>query len=183
MTYHIRKSIDIDFSHHVRGHRGQCINMHGHTWKFEVQLKAETLDPEGFVVDFKLLKNRVLKPCHALLDHSLAMGRDSFDEVAAELAAVGTTLVASRARVHGSERAAEVVDPEDAGFDLGGARLERPGGIKVAVFPFAPTAERLAKWLHDLAVAELEDGRVKVHLSRVFETQAPVEAVAEFTRS
>ena len=68
MTYHIRKSIDIDFSHHVRGHRGPCINVHGHTWKFEVQLMAQTLDAEGFVVDFKKLKTSVLKPCHTLLD-------------------------------------------------------------------------------------------------------------------
>jgi len=181
MTYHIRKSIDIDFSHHVRGHSGPCINVHGHTWKFEVQLKAHTLDAEGFVVDFKKLKNGVLKPCHELLDHALALGEATFAETREEFAAVGSRLVASRVVLHGEEAASAMNDADgDDAFALNGARLERPGGIKVAVFPFNPTSERLAKWLYDLAVAQLEDDRVKVHLARIYETLAPVEAVAEF---
>ena len=66
--YRVHKSIDIDFSHHVRGHEGSCINLHGHTWKFEVGLAAHTLTDEGFVVDFKHLKTAVLKPCTELLE-------------------------------------------------------------------------------------------------------------------
>ena len=182
MTYHIRKSIDIDFSHHVRGHRGPCINVHGHTWKFEVQLKASELDDEGFVVDFKRLKNGVLKPCHTLLDHSLAMGAATFSETREQLAAMGEQLVHSRVLLHGDDDASAVTDAPPAGFGIGGARLERPGGIKVAVFPFSPTSERLAKWLFDLAVTEVEDERVRVHLARIYETLAPVQAVAEFVR-
>ena len=54
--YKIVKSIDIDFAHHIRGHQGACINIHGHTWKFEVGVQAAVLDEQGFVVDFSKLK-------------------------------------------------------------------------------------------------------------------------------
>ena len=52
--------------------------------------------------------------------------------------------------------------------------------MKVAVFPFAPTSERLAKWLYELAKEQLEDERVTVRLARIYETQRPVESIAEF---
>ncbi len=71
--YYIKKSIDIDFAHHVHGHSGPCINIHGHTWKFELCLGAQDLDKEGFVMDFKALKHGILEPVHQMLDHGLAI--------------------------------------------------------------------------------------------------------------
>lgn len=71
--YTIRKSIDIDFAHHVHGHSGPCINIHGHTWKFEVTVSANSLDKEGFVMDFKALKQQILEPVHMMLDHGFAI--------------------------------------------------------------------------------------------------------------
>ena len=58
--YSIRKSIDVDFAHHVRGHDGPCINVHGHTWKLEVVIEAAELDESGFVIDFGKLKREGL---------------------------------------------------------------------------------------------------------------------------
>ena len=171
--YAIRKSIDIDFSHHIRGHRGPCINIHGHTWKFEVCLEAYELDEQGFVVDFGKLKADVLRPCHALLDHSLAVGQTTFDDIQTGLEPVGTALLASRKKPATSDVSS---------MELGGAQLRSPGGLKVAVFPFNPTSERIAKWLFDLAVLKLEDTRVKVAFARIYETLHPVESVAEFHR-
>ena len=95
--YRIRKSIDIDFSHHVHGHMGPCINVHGHTWKFEVGLEAEVLTQEGFVVDFKHLKNGVLKPCEGLLDHALAIGEVTYQRIEGDLSELGKKLLATRA--------------------------------------------------------------------------------------
>ena len=63
---------------------------------------------------------------------------------------------------------------------LAGARNEHPGGMKVAVFPFPPTSERLAAWLYELARSRLEDDRVRVRLTRVYETMHPVHSVAEY---
>jgi hypothetical protein len=52
--------------------------------------------------------------------------------------------------------------------------------MKVAVFPFAPTSERIARWLYELADEKLGDARVRVVCGRVYETLHPVHAVAEY---
>lgn len=173
--YRIRKSIDVDFAHHVRGHLGPCINLHGHTWKLEVVLGAEELDAQGFVIDFSVLKREVLTPCHALLDHALAIGEHTFAEIEGELAETGRKLLASRGPAHCEESA-------PAALNLHGARSTYPGGMKLAVFPFSPTSERIAKWLFELAASRLDDARVHVLVGRVYETLHPVEAVAEYGR-
>jgi 6-pyruvoyl tetrahydropterin synthase/QueD family protein len=171
--YRVRKSIDIDFAHHVRGHLGPCINLHGHTWKFEVEVEAQTLDAQGFVLDFGVLKRSVLVPCHALLDHALAIGEDTFREIEPELAETGRKLLHSRGP-------AQCEESPRAELALQGARSVYPGGMKLAVFPFSPTSERFACWLYELAAAQLDDARVQVRLGRIYETLHPVESVAEY---
>ncbi len=173
--YRVRKSIDVDFAHHVRGHLGPCINLHGHTWKFEVEVEAARLDEEGFVLDFSVLKRSVLTPCHALLDHALAIGVDTFREIETELAETGRKLLASRGP-------AQCEEPERRELELAGARSLFPGGMKIAVFPFSPTSERFARWLYDLAAARLDGERVQVRVARIYETLHPVESVAEYWR-
>lgn len=177
--YSIHKSVDIDFAHQVRGHSGACVGVHGHTWKFEVGLAAATLDAEGFVTDFGELKRQVLLPCHQLLDHSLAVGPATWAEGEAALEMLGTTLLSARLEVHGPD-AALTTSGGGATDDLAGARNVFPGGMKVAVFPFDPTSERLAAWLWRLADARLADERVRVVWARVYETLHPVAAVAEY---
>lgn len=172
--FRIRKSIDVDFAHHVRGHLGPCINLHGHTWKLEVDVGAETLCPQGFVIDFGVLKREVLAPCHALLDHALAIGAETYAEIEAELQATGRKLLESRGPAHCEEAA-------PAELTLAGAYSAFPGGMKLAVFPFSPTSERIARWLYELARDRLDDGRVRVLVGRVYETLHPVQAVAEYT--
>ena len=174
--YRIHRSVDISFAHHVRGHSGACINLHGHTWKFEVGLAAATLDREGFVVDFGVLKSRVLEPCHALLDHALAVGAETFEETGGVLEGLGVQLLASRHAVHGEGAPPAHRRP----MQLAGAELRYPGGLKVCVFPFNPTSERLAEWLFGLASSTLATERVRVDFGRVYETLHPVESVAEF---
>ncbi|MBR57058.1 MAG: hypothetical protein CMH54_03270 [Myxococcales bacterium] len=175
LMYEIRKSIDIDFGHHIRGHSGACINFHGHTWKFEVGLGTETLTEEGFVIDFKQLKEQVLMPCHALLDHSLAMGAEVYETIEAELVEIGGKVLATREEVHGQTKT-----PPPAVVELFAARNCYPGGLKIAVFPFSPTSERMARWLYELADKVLGDDRVKVQYARIYETLHPVESVAEY---
>lgn len=176
-VHRIFRSIDVHFGHHVRGHRGSCINIHGHTWKFEVCAAAETLDVDGFVVDFRQLSTDVLSPTYALLDHALAIGEETWAEAHAELAALGAKLTDSRELVHGAGAPPLVTDT----MTLQGAQTRYPGGMKVAVFPFSPTSERLAAWLHELATAKLADTRVHIAWTRVYETLHPVMSVAEFT--
>ena len=168
--YKIVKSIDIDFAHHIRGHQGACINIHGHTWKFEVGVQAKELDENGFVIDFSKLKKSVLLPCHQLLDHSLAIGESSIADMGEFLKPLGEKLVATRSEAQ----------PVPQNIEFHGAKTVFPGGMKVAVFPFSPTSEKLAHWLYEAATAELSDERVQVSFARIYETLHPVQAVAEY---
>ena len=175
--YKITTGIHIHFAHHIRVHAGPCVSIHGHTWKFDVSLSAEELDHQGFVVDFDDLYDQVLTPCHRLLDHSLAMGRESFSENRELLAQLGHNLVETRRETLGHLGSPQVaLDSE-----LGGAHNERPGGIKVAVFPFNPTSERLARWLFDVARARINDPRVSVAAAHIYESLHPVDAVAVYS--
>ncbi len=174
--YRVTSGIHIHFAHHVRGHLGPCISLHGHTWLFELTLEADALDAQGFVADFDVLDEQVLQACHRLLDHSLALGRESYDEVTQGLSLVGTQLVQSRQAVHGH------CGSPQAAFEgvLGGAQNEHPGGIKVCVFPFTPTSERIAEWLYHVATEAMADDRVRVARARVYESLHPVEAFADY---
>jgi 6-pyruvoyl-tetrahydropterin synthase len=174
--YKASLGIHLHFAHHVRGHAGPCISIHGHTWKFEVVLEARALDSQGFVVDFDLVQERLLVPVHRLLDHSLAIGESTWAESRDLLGPLGTALVGSRKETLGHLGAA----PESIEGELAGARNEHPGGIKVAVFPFTPTSERLAEWLYRAADRTFADDRVRVACGRVYESLHPAEAVAEF---
>jgi 6-pyruvoyltetrahydropterin/6-carboxytetrahydropterin synthase len=174
--YRITKGIHVHFAHHVRGHRGACISLHGHTWKLEVTIGARDLDDEGFVRDFAVMKREVLQPSHLLLDHALAIGEDTWRETHESLATLGDTLVSSRQHTLGHRGEVQPHLTET----LAGARNELPGDIKIAVFPFAPTSETLAAWLYRLATERLADERVSVVRARVYEALHPVETYAEY---
>jgi hypothetical protein len=51
------------------------------------------------------------------------------------------------------------------------------------VFPFTPTSERLAQWLHQVATETMADDRVKVRGTRVYETLHPMESFADYEPS
>lgn len=176
--FSVTTGIHIHFAHHVRGHLGPCISLHGHTWLFEVTLQASSLDHQGFVADFDILYADVLQKCHTMLDHSLALGRESYDEVKNALVPVGEKLVASRGTVHG-----HLGDPvELLSGQLAGAENHTPGGIKLAVFPFTPTSERIAEWLHQVASEAMADERVSVAKTRIYESLHPAEAFADYSK-
>lgn len=174
--YRVTSGIHIHFGHHVRGHAGPCISLHGHTWLFQVTLESKELDNQGFVADFDVLFEKVLTPCHQLLDHSLALGEKSFEETEKPLAQMGEALVASRMEFCGN------LGQRQAGLEgnLAGARNVWPGGIKVSVFPFTPTSERLAEWLYHATSQSMSDDRVRVSKARVYETLHPVESYADY---
>ncbi len=206
--YSVRKSIDIDFAHHVSGHLGPCINIHGHTWKFEVELEAQELDDQGFVVDFGLLKKKILTPIHAMLDHGLAFGSQFLFSntqgreypMLRALQTLNQRLLLTRETVHGQEKAdtgsnrwlfekklhwKHNGDYEIVGSgNMYGAFDLNIGGAKIIIFGFIPTSERLAHWLFQAAnevIADSPDAsRVAVRAAHVYETLHPVESVASY---
>lgn len=59
--YYISKKIRVAASHHlVVDYATKCARPHGHNYEIEVFCKAPELDANGMVVDFKLIKERVI---------------------------------------------------------------------------------------------------------------------------
>lgn len=44
-------------AHQLIGYDGPCENLHGHTFRVQVFVTGRELKKEGFVIDFKLIKN------------------------------------------------------------------------------------------------------------------------------
>lgn len=77
-----------DTGHRIPGHQnglGKCARLHGHTYNFHVQLTADMLEEEGFVVDFGDIKTILDEWDHRMLlwaDDPLGtiIGMESGDE-------------------------------------------------------------------------------------------------------
>lgn len=71
---------DFASAHQLKGYPGRCKDLHGHTWKVEVIITSDHLDPIGMVADFKDLKRKlrmILDP----LDHVFLNELPAFREV------------------------------------------------------------------------------------------------------
>ncbi len=46
-------------AHALRNYQGKCERLHGHNWKIEVVVAAQTLDAAGMGLDFTVLRERL----------------------------------------------------------------------------------------------------------------------------
>ena len=59
--YYVSKKIRVAASHSLEvDYPTKCARLHGHNYEIEVFCKAQELDPNGMVVDFKTIKERVV---------------------------------------------------------------------------------------------------------------------------
>lgn len=64
--YYVTKRMEIAGCHRLNlSYESKCENLHGHNWIVTVFCKAENLNSDGMVVDFKHVKNKI----HGFLDH------------------------------------------------------------------------------------------------------------------
>ena len=64
--YYVSKRMEIAGSHKLTlSYDSPCQNLHGHNWIITVFCKAKSLNPDGMIVDFKHIKERI----HKRLDH------------------------------------------------------------------------------------------------------------------
>lgn len=58
--YHLKTSATFDSAHFLSGYQGKCANLHGHTWRIDVEIASEQLEWEGekrgMLLDFNDLK-------------------------------------------------------------------------------------------------------------------------------
>lgn len=66
-------------AHQLRGYDGKCENLHGHNWKVQVHVIAESLNDIDIAIDFHDLK-RMTKEVLAPLDHSYLNDKFPFTE-------------------------------------------------------------------------------------------------------
>lgn len=47
----------IDSCHRLEGYCGKCVNLHGHSWKIEIEFEGDSADrdPVGILVDFGIV--------------------------------------------------------------------------------------------------------------------------------
>lgn len=89
----ITKEFTWDMAHMLAGHKGLCQNVHGHTYRMQVEVKAlstnlpkEDLSSTGMVIDFQdlktIIKDNVLEP----FDHSFVYWDQSPDPLELKIA-------------------------------------------------------------------------------------------------
>ena len=66
-------------AHRLREYGGACEKLHGHTWRVEVHLSGEKLNPLGILVDFRVAK-RALRAALKALDHTYLNEIPPFDQ-------------------------------------------------------------------------------------------------------
>lgn len=58
--YYVQKSMEISAAHSLRlNYESKCQNLHGHNWHVRVHCKSRTLNENGMVEDFTLIKKRI----------------------------------------------------------------------------------------------------------------------------
>ncbi|MDH3002257.1 6-carboxytetrahydropterin synthase QueD [Pasteurella multocida] len=71
--FKIAKEFSFDMAHMLDGHDGKCQNLHGHTYKLQVELCGElhqTGPKKGMVIDFSALKDIVKQRILDPMDHA-----------------------------------------------------------------------------------------------------------------
>ena len=59
--YYVRKSLEVSASHQLKlDYESKCENLHGHNWNIEIYLKSEKLDKNGMVMDFTIIKKKIM---------------------------------------------------------------------------------------------------------------------------
>ena len=69
----ITKRIEFCYGHRLLNHKGKCCHLHGHNALLEVEIEAETLDPNGMVIDFGGVRVAVKEWLDTHLDHTMLL--------------------------------------------------------------------------------------------------------------
>jgi 6-pyruvoyltetrahydropterin/6-carboxytetrahydropterin synthase len=69
MNYEVSVVDHFSAAHQIKEVNSKCERLHGHNWKVEAWVRADNLDENGLVIDFRLLK-KALKKILDTLDHN-----------------------------------------------------------------------------------------------------------------
>lgn len=89
----IAKEFSFDMAHMLDGHDGKCQNLHGHTYKLQVEVCGKLIEEgakSGMVIDFSDLKSVVKTTILDQMDHAFIY--DTSSEKECQVAALLTRL-------------------------------------------------------------------------------------------
>ncbi|PIQ09060.1 MAG: 6-pyruvoyl tetrahydropterin synthase [Ignavibacteriales bacterium CG18_big_fil_WC_8_21_14_2_50_31_20] len=66
----IAKSFRWEMAHRLQCHKGKCFNLHGHSYKMEVEFEGSVDSNTGMVLDYFVVKD-IVAPLVKKLDHSV----------------------------------------------------------------------------------------------------------------
>lgn len=78
--YHLSIITSFAAAHNLLHYQGDCENLHGHNWKVEVTVSAESLDKSGLGIDFKILKKHTREVMN-YLDHKYLNDLEAFKDI------------------------------------------------------------------------------------------------------
>lgn len=59
--YYVRKELEISATHKLTlDYESKCKEIHGHNWNVVIYLKSDTLDNNGMVMDFTIIKKKIM---------------------------------------------------------------------------------------------------------------------------
>jgi len=59
--YKVKKTLEISAAHRLDlDYPSKCTGLHGHNWIVDIYLQSQTLDHNGMVLDFSIIKKNVL---------------------------------------------------------------------------------------------------------------------------
>jgi len=78
--FKISKEFSFDMAHLLDGHDGKCQNLHGHTYKLQVEISGDLYESgakKAMVIDFSDLKSIVKKTILDPMDHAFIYNQTS----------------------------------------------------------------------------------------------------------
>jgi 6-pyruvoyltetrahydropterin/6-carboxytetrahydropterin synthase len=138
----VTKEFSWDMAHMLSGHEGLCKNLHGHTYKMQVEVSSkggslieDDKSSKGMIIDFKNLKEIVRDKIIDRLDHAFLYWTGSGDVVEHKI-----------------------------------AELLKESGRKVAEVPYRPTAEEMVIDFYNILFVELGHHAIIVESIKLWET-------------
>jgi 6-pyruvoyltetrahydropterin/6-carboxytetrahydropterin synthase len=102
MSWTLKVRDKFSAAHFLRGYKGKCENLHGHTFQVEVEITVDELGADGIGIDFTEIKETLaaILPDHKLLNDAYPfnpsaenLARHFYDEMKNHYAAVAAVTV------------------------------------------------------------------------------------------
>jgi len=145
----INKEFKWDMAHMLAGHQGPCKNIHGHSYKMQVEIARldnnlinKDSSSTGMIIDFKDLKNIVQEELIAPFDHAFMYWANSNDQLEHEI-----------------------------------AKLLKANQRKIIEVDFRPTAENIADYAFNLLEKRFAELEIKIVSLKVWETPSSYAVV------